>query len=123
MTKQWVLTVNENGSGECFIELNDEILEASGFKEGDDIKWVDNLDGSYTIMHMHMKGYDLVNEVANAENSRHAMVYINKTLKDYVVDMYENDELIHSRKLTNHTNEYANDCVENWVMCYGEFKK
>ena len=122
MTKQWVLTVNENCSGECFIELNDEILEASGFKEGDKLKWVDNLDGSYTIMHTHMEGYDLISEFMNAQSNRHAMVYRSKTLKEKIIDMYESDELIHSRKLVDVTEDYANDCVENWVMCYGEFK-
>jgi len=122
MTKSWKLDVTENGDGECFIELTDEILEASGFKEGDELKWVDNMDGSYTIMHTHMEGYELASEFMNAQTNRHAMVYKSKTSKDQIVDMYKNDELIHSRKLVDVTEDYANDCVENWVMCYGEFK-
>ena len=46
MSKTWTLDVQENEKGELFIELNDEILEGSGFKIGDDLLWTDNKDGS-----------------------------------------------------------------------------
>jgi hypothetical protein len=49
MSKSWTLDVQENKDGELFIELNDEILEGSGFKIGDDLLWTDNKDGSFTL--------------------------------------------------------------------------
>ena len=49
MSKSWTVDVQENENGELFIELNDEILEGSGFKVGDDVIWEDNKDGSWTL--------------------------------------------------------------------------
>jgi len=49
--KSWILEVQENKeSGEFYIELSDEMLEASGFKIGDELHWIDNHDGSFTLM-------------------------------------------------------------------------
>ena len=49
MNKTWTVEVQENEDGELFIELNDEILEGSGFKVGDDIVWTDRGDGSWSL--------------------------------------------------------------------------
>ena len=49
MSKSWTVDVQENENGELFIELNDEILEGSGLKVGDDVVWEDNKDGSFTL--------------------------------------------------------------------------
>lgn len=49
MSKSWTLDVQKTDDGEFFIELNDEILAESGFKVGDDIQWIDNKDGSFTL--------------------------------------------------------------------------
>jgi hypothetical protein len=49
MSKTWTLEVQQHEDGDMFIELNDEILEGSGFKVGDDIVWEDNKDGSWTL--------------------------------------------------------------------------
>lgn len=32
----------------------------------------------------------------------------------YVVDMYENGELVESRPIVGHSKAYANDCARNW---------
>ena len=47
--KSWTLPVKENENGELYIELNDEILEGSGFKIGDTLNWKDLKDGSYSL--------------------------------------------------------------------------
>lgn len=44
------LEVKENKDGEAYIELPPEILEVVGLKEGDTIKWIDNNDGSWSIV-------------------------------------------------------------------------
>ena len=47
---KWILPVELDGpSGEYFISLPDDLQDASGIREGDQIEWVDNGDGSYTI--------------------------------------------------------------------------
>jgi hypothetical protein len=46
---KYTLEVQENEDGEFFIELNDEILEGTGWKIGDDLVWKDNNDGSWTL--------------------------------------------------------------------------
>ena len=47
--KSWTLPVKETENGELYIELNDEILEGSGFKIGDTLQWKDLKDGSYSL--------------------------------------------------------------------------
>ena len=47
--KSWTLPIKENENGEMYIELNDEILEGSGFKIGDTLNWKDLKDGSYSL--------------------------------------------------------------------------
>jgi len=49
MSKSWTLDVQTAPNGELFIELNDDILESSGFKIGDELDWEDNKDGSWTL--------------------------------------------------------------------------
>ena len=47
---KWQLPIEVDGpSGEYFITFPDDLLEAANLKEGDQIEWVDNGDGSYTI--------------------------------------------------------------------------
>ena len=49
--KSWILNVKEDSNtGEYYIEIPQEILEESGFKIGDDLHWIDNRDGSFTLM-------------------------------------------------------------------------
>ena len=47
---KWILPVELDApSGEYYISLPDDLQDASGIREGDQIEWVDNGDGSYTI--------------------------------------------------------------------------
>ena len=48
--KKWLLPVEVDGlSGECFVNLPDDLLEAAGMREGDQITWIDNGDGSFSF--------------------------------------------------------------------------
>jgi hypothetical protein len=49
MNKSWVLDVHEGEDGDKYIVFTEEMLEASGFKLGDDLVWNDNHDGSWTL--------------------------------------------------------------------------
>lgn len=46
---KWQLPVEILLSGECFVTFPDDLLKAANLKEGDNVEWVDNKDGSYTI--------------------------------------------------------------------------
>ena len=43
--KRWVLPVEENGD-DCVVTFPDDLLEAANLKEGDQIEWVPQDDGS-----------------------------------------------------------------------------
>jgi hypothetical protein len=50
---KWVLPVQqkiEDGVDEYYVEFPDDLLEAANLKEGDKVEWVDNGDGSYTLI-------------------------------------------------------------------------
>ena len=49
MHKSWVLDVKEREDGELYIEFTDEMLEGTNFKIGDELDWIDNKDGSFTL--------------------------------------------------------------------------
>lgn len=47
---KWQLPVEMDGpSGEYFVSFPDDLLEAAGLEEGDDVSWVDNGDGTFTL--------------------------------------------------------------------------
>jgi len=47
--KNWVLSVEADPSGEYFITFPEDLLEAAGLEEGDEIDWFENGDGSYVL--------------------------------------------------------------------------
>lgn len=50
MTKKWTVTVEEDpATGECFIQLPEEVLAAMNLKENDTIIWKDNEDGTWSL--------------------------------------------------------------------------
>lgn len=50
MTKKWTVTVEEDpATGECFIQLPEEVLAAANWKENDTILWTDNEDGTWSL--------------------------------------------------------------------------
>jgi len=49
-----------------------------------------------------------------SKNDREAVVQIRRG-HGFEVIMLEGDEVKHNRKLYEHTEQYADDCAENWV--------
>jgi bifunctional DNA-binding transcriptional regulator/antitoxin component of YhaV-PrlF toxin-antitoxin module len=52
--KKWVLPVEETKVAETdeteyFVSFPDDLLESANLKEGDQVEWVDNGDGSYLL--------------------------------------------------------------------------
>jgi hypothetical protein len=47
---KWRLPVQVDGlTGECYIELPDDLLEATNLKEGDQVQWINRKDGSFEL--------------------------------------------------------------------------
>ena len=47
---KWQLPVEVDGlTGECYVRLPDDLLEAANLKENDTIEWIDNKNGSFTM--------------------------------------------------------------------------
>ena len=47
---KWSLPVEVDGlSGECYVNFPDDLLEAANLKEGDQVEWMDQGDGSYIL--------------------------------------------------------------------------
>jgi antitoxin component of MazEF toxin-antitoxin module len=46
--KKWVLPVEEDGD-DCVITFPDDLLKAANLKEGDQVQWIDQGDGSYLM--------------------------------------------------------------------------
>jgi hypothetical protein len=50
-TNRWIVTLEEDPeTGDLILPLSDEILEGVDWKEGDTIEWIDNKDGSWTML-------------------------------------------------------------------------
>lgn len=46
---KWQLPVEADPSGEYFVTFPDDLLETANLKEGDQVEWVNNNNGSYTM--------------------------------------------------------------------------
>lgn len=62
--KKYTIEVQENEDGEPFIEFPDEVMDQVGWKEGDNIKWIDNGDGSFTLKKVEEMEWVLVETVS-----------------------------------------------------------
>ena len=48
--QSWTITVEEDPeTGELVLPLPQELLDFKGWKEGDELEWIDNQDGSWTL--------------------------------------------------------------------------
>jgi hypothetical protein len=47
---KWQLPVGVDGlTGDCYVNLPDDLLERAGLKEGDTVEWIDRKDGSFEV--------------------------------------------------------------------------
>jgi len=49
MGKSYTVDVQEDAEGELFIEFSPEMMEEVGWKEGDNLLWTDNKNGTWTL--------------------------------------------------------------------------
>ena len=63
--KTWTLEVKEDpDSGDSILEFPPDMLKETGWKEGDDLIWTDNKDGSYTLTKKEETQWVLVEAVS-----------------------------------------------------------
>lgn len=49
-TTSWTVTVEEDPeTGELILPLPQELLDSKGWMEGDELEWIDNQDGTWTL--------------------------------------------------------------------------
>lgn len=46
---QWTAIIDEDENGELILPLPQELLDLQGWKEGDDLEWTDNSDGTWSL--------------------------------------------------------------------------
>lgn len=46
---KWVLPIQEHENGDLYITLPDNLLEETGWQENDELEWIDNLNGSWSL--------------------------------------------------------------------------
>lgn len=64
MTNKWTLDVkHDDESGDTFIELPNDLMIEAGWNLGDNIEWIDNKDGSWTMKKKEDKEWVLVETV------------------------------------------------------------
>lgn len=91
MGKSWVLDVQHNDeTDETFIQLPDELMKEAGWNLGDDIEWIDNKDGSWTMKKVEDKEWVLVETV---QMFRHRyMCEVPKGKAEWALDTVTMDE-------------------------------
>jgi len=126
--KSWTLPIKENENGEMYIELNDEILNGSGFKIGDTLNWKDLKDGSYSLTKAEgdlyiVEGISMFHSkfVIRAKEAEHAMdevVMDTGDLKEFSQN-HVDFNILGARKIT--TDEYLelfdkdNSYLSSWT--------
>ena len=53
--KQWTVTVEQDGE-DLVLPLPQELLDQVGWSTGDTLEWVDNHDGSYSLVKKETNG-------------------------------------------------------------------
>jgi len=110
--KSWTLNVEEDPeTGDAMVTFPEDLLEIAGWKEGDDLVWTDLKDGSWSLTKKEPR--KILFEYANDETNRSAILM---SVGDaYWVAMYRGDECVEEREIKEKTQEYAENCAENWV--------
>ena len=53
---RWQLPLEVDGlTGECYVQLPDDLLSQVNWKEGEQLEWIDNTNGSFTLRKVNVK--------------------------------------------------------------------
>ena len=91
MGKSWILDVkHDEETDDTFIELPDDLIKEAGWNLGDNIEWIDNKDGSWTMKKKEDKEWVLVETV---QMFRHRyMCEVPKGKSEWALDTVTLDE-------------------------------
>lgn len=90
--KTWTLDVKEHPDGDKFIEFNDEILAETGWKEGDQLRWIDNHDGSWTLEKMMNEENEFVMVECISQYRMRYLVEVPKGKAEWALDTVTMEE-------------------------------
>lgn len=116
--KSWTLDVKEAPNGDKFIELNDEILAETGWKEGDNIRWIDRGDGSFAMEKIMDEENELVLVEAISIFRMRYVVEVPKGNKEWALDTVTMNEAKEFSQ--EHISE---DIVSHRIINTDEFKR
>jgi hypothetical protein len=110
--KNWTLNVEEDPStGDAMVVFPEDLLELAGWKEGDYLVWNDLKDGSWSLTKKEPR--KIIFEYVNDETDRRAILM--STGDTYYVAMYAGLKCVKEQEIKEKTQEYAENCAENWV--------
>lgn len=62
--KSWTLTISEEG----ILPLPEDLLKETGWKEGDNLIWVDNNDGTWSLIKEDLTNFIHKGIISNEQN-------------------------------------------------------
>jgi hypothetical protein len=69
MSNSWTLDVNEDPeTGDSILILPPELLEQAGWREGDNLVWIDNQDGSWSLIKEDLTNFVIKGIINNEQN-------------------------------------------------------
>ncbi len=69
MSKSWIIAVEEDPiTGDGIITFPKDLLDETGWKEGDNIIWKDNKDGSWTLISEDLTNFIHKGIISNGKN-------------------------------------------------------
>lgn len=111
MTNRWILDVVEDpDTGDAIITFPEDFLEQTGWKEGDNLKWTDLGNGSWSLTKQDVTEQDLIDELEelkrefeliNEDNMAKSRTAVNKIADklskvndSFSVNMYDNGYML-----------------------------
>ena len=69
MSNSWTLDINEDpDTGDSILILPLELLEQAGWKEGDNLVWIDNHNGTWSLIKEDLTNFVIKGIINNEQN-------------------------------------------------------
>ena len=62
--RNWSLTINDDG----ILVLPEDLLKETGWKEGDNLLWIDNKDGTWSLVKEDLTNFVIKGIIKNEQN-------------------------------------------------------
>lgn len=91
MNKQYTLAVQEDESGDLFIQFPEDLMKEAGWAEGDTLNWEDNHNGTFTLTKKVPDTEWVLVECVNSFRTRY-MVEVPKGKEKWALDTVSCDD-------------------------------